>query len=90
LSHSHSPFCCSHFFEEGLMFIPGLAWTSILLKPPMQLGWQVCTTIPSLLVEMGISSTFCSDWPPTEMLLILASAVARIINSCHHLAYCQF
>jgi hypothetical protein len=26
--------CCGYFFKESLMFIPGLAWTTILLLMP--------------------------------------------------------
>jgi hypothetical protein len=47
LSHDSNPFAC-YFFE----FLPGMSWTEILL-PSAQLGSQACTTMPSLLVEMG-------------------------------------
>jgi hypothetical protein len=36
-----------------------------------------------LLVEMGVSWTFCLGWPQTMILLISTSQVARIIGMSH-------
>jgi hypothetical protein len=39
----------------------------------MQLGLQKCTTMPALLIEMGVLLTFCQGWPRTMILPICES-----------------
>jgi hypothetical protein len=36
-----------------------------------------------LLVEMGVSLTFCLDWAGTMTLLVSASQIGRIIGMSH-------
>jgi hypothetical protein len=78
-------FCFRYFWDKVSHFFLGLTWVVILLPlPPSQLGLQACTTTSNLLVEMGVSLTFCLGWPWTMIFLISSSQVVGITRSlCH-------
>jgi hypothetical protein len=47
------------FLELGSHFLPRLTWTMIILFYLYNIaGWQVCTIMPRLLVEMGTRELF--------------------------------
>jgi hypothetical protein len=60
------------------IFAWGWRQTEILLPTPVLLGLQTHNTMPSLLVEMWVSLTFCLAWAQTVLLQI-----AGIIGVCH-------
>jgi hypothetical protein len=72
------------FFLKVESHIFAWDWPQIKILPlmfPMQLGWQVCTSMPGLFVEI----TFCSEWTRTIILLISSSWVAGIYR---HVSWC--
>jgi hypothetical protein len=61
------------------------AWASL----DHDLGMTSVHHHTQLLVEMGVSLTFCTGWPWTLILLISASWVAGITGMSHHAWSCN-
>jgi hypothetical protein len=82
MSHIPVSFCIIYFQVGSLVLCPGWPQIMLLLSiPPMQLGSQACTTMPSLFVENGV---FCPGWPQIAILLIRAFQAGGIIVTSHH------
>jgi hypothetical protein len=90
LSHSTSPFCIGYFWDR-VSFYARAAWIVILLfELPCRTWMTDMYHYPQLLIEMGVSRTFCLGWPQTLILPISASLVARITGVSHHTWPCAF
>jgi hypothetical protein len=79
LEPCHQPFCF-YFSDRVLSFLWGPGLDS---NPIWIVRMQVGTTMPSLLVVMGVSLTFSLDWPQTSTFLISFSWVAMITGMSH-------
>jgi hypothetical protein len=77
---------CIGYFEIRSHFMPGLAWTVILLFVlPAIAGMTGMYHYTQLLVKMEVSWTFCSGWFWIVIIPIYASQVVRIAGLSYHI-----
>jgi hypothetical protein len=85
LSHTANPFCF-HYLSNRISHLftglPGYCFSYFCFSH----SWNDRHTLPHPTIGWdGVLQTFCPGWPPTAIVLISASWVARMIGVSHHI-----
>jgi hypothetical protein len=94
LNQASNPFCFSSF-SIMIHVLPGPSWARIILFMPLnKLGWYVCTTIPHLMVGIGLPNFFselASNYDPPDLHLpLFRLELQALVTMSYFILLCLF